>query len=71
MWDCVAPGGHLVVQDHDLLSGAVVPELDVVEEFLRVVRGTFAAFRRGHAARPAAAGAVRAGRRRPARRHRG
>jgi ubiquinone/menaquinone biosynthesis C-methylase UbiE len=43
LWNLVAPGGHLVVQDHDLLSGAVVPELDVVEEFLRVVRATFAA----------------------------
>jgi SAM-dependent methyltransferase len=43
LWDCVAPGGHLVVQDHDLLSGAVVPELDVVEEFIRVARATFAA----------------------------
>jgi SAM-dependent methyltransferase len=43
LWDCVAPGGHLVVQDHDLLGGAVIPELDVVDEFLRVARGTFAA----------------------------
>jgi SAM-dependent methyltransferase len=43
LWDCVAPGGYLVVQEHDLQSGAVVPELDLGEEFFRVVRDTFAA----------------------------
>jgi ubiquinone/menaquinone biosynthesis C-methylase UbiE len=43
LWDSVAPGGHLVVQEHDLMTGSVVPELDVSEEFFRVVRDTFAA----------------------------
>jgi SAM-dependent methyltransferase len=43
LWDCVAPGGHLVVQEHDLQTGAVVPDLDVGNEFFRVVRATFAA----------------------------
>jgi SAM-dependent methyltransferase len=41
LWDCVAPGGHLVVHDHDLLTAEVVPPLPSVDEFLRVVRGTF------------------------------
>ena len=43
LWDAVAPGGHLVVQEHDIEGGTVIPELDVVDEFLRVVRGTFRA----------------------------
>jgi SAM-dependent methyltransferase len=41
LWDAVAPGGHLVVQDFDLRSVAVLPALDTVEEFRRVVLGTF------------------------------
>jgi ubiquinone/menaquinone biosynthesis C-methylase UbiE len=41
LWDWVAPGGHLVVQDYDLLTGQVVPELQITEEFFRVARGTF------------------------------
>jgi SAM-dependent methyltransferase len=41
LWDCVAPGGHLVVHDHDLLTSEAVPPLDTVDEFLRIVRGTF------------------------------
>ncbi len=43
LWDLVVPGGCLVVQDYDLTSGAVVPELSLTEEFFRVARGTFAA----------------------------
>jgi ubiquinone/menaquinone biosynthesis C-methylase UbiE len=43
LWECVAPGGHLVVQEHDLQTGTLVPELALGEEFFRVVRGTFAA----------------------------
>ena len=43
LWESVAPGGHLVVQEHDLQSGSLVPELAIGEEFFRVVRGTFAA----------------------------
>ena len=41
LWRLVAPGGHLIVQDYDVPTGAVVPELEVVEEFMRVVRGAF------------------------------
>ena len=41
LWDLVAPGGHLIVQDYDLLTGEVVPALDSVEEFRRVALGTF------------------------------
>jgi hypothetical protein len=41
LWDCVAPGGHLIVHDHDLLTSDVVPSLDTVDDFLRIVRGTF------------------------------
>jgi SAM-dependent methyltransferase len=41
LWDCVAPGGCLIVQDYDLMSGDVVPVLDVAEEFTRVARGAF------------------------------
>src|SRR4051812_13745924 len=41
LWDAVAPGGHLVLQDHDLLSGDVAPALASAEEFIRVARATF------------------------------
>jgi SAM-dependent methyltransferase len=41
LWSCVAPGGHLIVQDHDLISSEVVPPLDSVDEFRRVALGTF------------------------------
>jgi SAM-dependent methyltransferase len=40
LWKRVAPGGHLVVQDHDLLTADVVPALDSADEFLRVIRET-------------------------------
>ena len=43
LWDWVAPGGYLVVQDHDLRTGAVVPALDSTDEFLRVALETFRA----------------------------
>jgi ubiquinone/menaquinone biosynthesis C-methylase UbiE len=43
LWDCVRPGGHVVVQDYDVLSGAVVPALESVAEFKRVVHGTLEA----------------------------
>jgi ubiquinone/menaquinone biosynthesis C-methylase UbiE len=43
LWDAVAPGGHLVVQDYDLRSVGVLPALDSVEELGRVVIGAFTA----------------------------
>jgi SAM-dependent methyltransferase len=43
LWDAVAPGGHLVVQDFDLRPVAVTPRLDTVTHFRDVVLGTFAA----------------------------
>jgi 2-polyprenyl-3-methyl-5-hydroxy-6-metoxy-1,4-benzoquinol methylase len=43
LWDAVAPGGHLVVQDYDLRSVDVLPALDSVEELGRVVTGAFTA----------------------------
>ena len=39
LWDWVAPGGHLVVQDYDLRSSSAAPPLDSVAEFNRVVFG--------------------------------
>lgn len=41
LWDAVAPGGHLVLQEYDLLSGDVVPRVQVAEDFKRVACGTF------------------------------
>lgn len=41
LWDWVAPGGHLVVQDYDLRTAAVTPALDTVQEFIRVVPAAF------------------------------
>jgi ubiquinone/menaquinone biosynthesis C-methylase UbiE len=41
LWEWVAPGGHLIVQDYDLQSSAVVPELDSTEEFYRVATEVF------------------------------
>jgi len=43
LWDAVAPGGHLVVQDYDIGSAGVVPALDSVSELLRVITGAFTA----------------------------
>jgi SAM-dependent methyltransferase len=42
LWDCVAPGGHLVVMEHDMSDVAVVPSLASTDEFFRVVLETFA-----------------------------
>jgi SAM-dependent methyltransferase len=41
LWDWVAPGGHLVVQDYDIDAAGVLPELETVEEFRRVAVGAF------------------------------
>jgi SAM-dependent methyltransferase len=43
LWDAVAPGGHLVVQDYDVRSVSVLPGLDTVTEMMRVVCAAFAA----------------------------
>jgi SAM-dependent methyltransferase len=40
LWTRVAPGGHLVVQDYDLMCADIVPALASTDEFLRVVRET-------------------------------
>lgn len=37
LWDAVAPGGHLVIQDYDMRSLAVMPTLASVDELIRVV----------------------------------
>jgi SAM-dependent methyltransferase len=41
LWGWVAPGGHLVIQDHDVTTGGVVPRLDSADEFMRVLTGTW------------------------------
>ncbi len=41
LWDWVAPGGHLVVQDYDVEPCNVQPELETIDEFRRVVSGAF------------------------------
>jgi ubiquinone/menaquinone biosynthesis C-methylase UbiE len=43
LWDAVAPGGHLVVQDYDVRSTDVEPALETVEEFKRVMTAAFSA----------------------------
>lgn len=43
LWDAVAPGGHLLVQDYDLRSISTLPELDSVRKLLRVLTGAFGA----------------------------
>ena len=41
LWDSVAPGGCLVVQDYDLRAVGVLPELASVDEVGRVIIGSF------------------------------
>jgi SAM-dependent methyltransferase len=43
MWEAVAPGGHLVVQDYDVRGLAVLPALDSVDEMGRVLIDAFGA----------------------------
>lgn len=43
LWDVVAPGGHLLIQDYDLRSVSVVPTLDSLEELRRVIVAAFSA----------------------------
>ncbi len=41
LWDAVGLGGHLVVHDYDLGAVDVLPPLETVEEWRRVVLGAF------------------------------
>jgi SAM-dependent methyltransferase len=41
LWDAVAPGGRLIVQDYDIRTAGVLPALDSVDELLRVINGAF------------------------------
>ncbi len=43
LWDAVAPGGHLLIQDYDVRSSDVLPALDSVDEWRRVMRAAFEA----------------------------
>ena len=43
LWDAVAPGGHLLVQDYDLRAVSVLPALASVDELARVVVAAFTA----------------------------
>lgn len=43
LWDAVAPGGHLVIQDYDLRNISTLPQLGWVDEILRVFAGAFGA----------------------------
>ena len=43
LWDAVAPGGHLVVQDYDLRPVSVLPDLDSFGEVGRVIISSFGA----------------------------
>ena len=43
LWDAVAPGGHLLVQDYDLRSVSMLPELDSVGELAAGMTGAFGA----------------------------
>jgi SAM-dependent methyltransferase len=43
LWDAVAPGGHLVIQDYDLRTASVLPDLASFDEVGRVIFGAFGA----------------------------
>ncbi len=43
LWDAVAPGGHLAVQDYDLRTASVLPALNSADEVRRVVIASFTA----------------------------
>jgi SAM-dependent methyltransferase len=43
LWDAVAPGGNLVIQDYDLRGISVLPALDSVDDVVRVLIEAFAA----------------------------
>jgi trans-aconitate methyltransferase len=43
LWDAVAPGGHLLVQDYDIRGISTLPQLDSAAEVLQVITGAFGA----------------------------
>jgi SAM-dependent methyltransferase len=43
LWDAVAPGGHLLVQDYDVGAAGVIPSPASIDEFLRVMTAAFEA----------------------------
>ena len=43
LWEAVAPGGHLLVQDYDLRAVGVLPALASVDELTRVIVAAFTA----------------------------
>lgn len=43
LWDAVAPGGHLLVQDYDMRTCGVLPAVESVDELVRVVIDAFSA----------------------------
>jgi SAM-dependent methyltransferase len=43
LWDAVAPGGHLVIQDYDVRTVGALPELESIEELGRVLTDAFTA----------------------------
>jgi SAM-dependent methyltransferase len=43
LWEAVAPGGHLLIQDYDMRSVGVLPELPSIDEWRRVALGAFEA----------------------------
>jgi SAM-dependent methyltransferase len=43
LWDAVAPGGHLLIQDYDVRSVTATPPLESVDEFGRIIVAAFTA----------------------------
>jgi ubiquinone/menaquinone biosynthesis C-methylase UbiE len=43
LWEAVAPGGHLLVQDYDMRACGVLPALETIDECLRVATAAFSA----------------------------
>lgn len=43
LWDAVAPGGHILIQDYDVRTVDVLPALDSVDEFGRFATAAFTA----------------------------
>ena len=43
LWDAVAPGGHLLIQDYDVRTVGVLPTLGSVDEFGRMIVDAFLA----------------------------
>lgn len=41
LWKAVAPGGHLVLQDYDVRTAGVLPALDSLDEWKRIVLSAF------------------------------